>query len=232
MNLVQVENVSETPDMENSVGKDLEAERFVPNFEPIGLRSKSSQMENVSLSTGTENSVPDVENLGEDSEEDDLVTKKDPYDKRSSSSQCRDRQKISEAANNDRKAVLSTGAKMFSEEGNKAASTIVKRLNADPSLGEPWLKCLKKMDADLEKTRVTPIACLAYLLGILPCSRSPLDLYIFSFKNKWCCIYTPLQNVWSVSRRVTPMMMPCRCPSSSRLLKPFLDLIIFFNILS
>ena len=182
MNLVQVENVSETPDMENSVGKDLEAERFVPNFEPIGLRSKSSQMENVSLSTGTENSVPDVEDLGEDSEEDDLVTKKDPYDMRSSSSQCRDRQKISKAANNDRKAVLSTGAKMFSEEGNKAASTIVKRLNADPSLGEPWLKCLKKMDADLEKTRVTPIACLAYLLGILPCSRSQLDLYRVSHR--------------------------------------------------
>ena len=175
------------PDVE-TLGKDLEAKRFVPNFEPIGLRSKSSQIENVSLSTGTENSVPDVEDIGEDSEEDDLVTKKDPYDMRSSSSQCRDRQTISKAANHDRKAVLSTGAKMFSEEGNKAASTIVKRLNADPSLGEPWLKCLKKMDADLEKTRVTPIACLAYLLGILPYSRSPLDLYIFSFKNKWCCI--------------------------------------------
>ena len=186
MNLVQVENISETPDMENSVpdvenlGKDLEAESFVPNFEPYGLRSKSSQIENVSMSPGTENSVPDVENLGEDSEED---NKKDPYDMRSSSSQCRDRQTISEAANHDRKAVLSTGAKMFSEEGNKAASTIVKRLNADPSLGEPWLKCLKKMDADLEKTRVTPIACLAYLLGILPCSRSQLDLYFHSKTN-------------------------------------------------
>ena len=182
MNLVQVENVSETPDMENSVpdvenlGEDLEAETFVPNFEPYGLRSNSSQVENISLSPGTENSLPDVENLGEDSEEDGFVSKKDPYHMRSSSSQCRDRQTISEAANNDRVAVLSTGAKMFSQEGNKAASTIVKRLNADPSLGEPWLKCLKKMEDDLEKTRVTPIACLAYLLGILPCSRSQLDL--------------------------------------------------------
>ena len=122
-----------------------------------------------------------VESAGEDMEADGFVTKRAAYGLRSSSSQSRDRQTIKGAAHNDREAVLSTGAKMFSEEGNKAASTVVKRVNADPSLGEPLLKCLKKMEADLEQTRVTPIASLAYLLGLLPCSRSYYHQFILRY---------------------------------------------------
>ena len=109
-------------------------------------------------------SDPVVENLGEDMDED-LVTKRADYDLRSSSSQSRDRQTVREAAHHDRSAVLSTGAKMISEEGHKAAATLVKRVNADPSIGEPLLKCLKKMEADLEPDRMTPIKALAYILG-------------------------------------------------------------------
>ena len=106
-----------------------------------------------------------IENLGLDTEADDLVSSRTPYGLRSSSSQSRDRQTILDAAHGDRSAILGTGAQLLSQENEKAAATVVKRVNADPSIGEPLLKCLKKMEADLEQDRVTPIASLAYLLG-------------------------------------------------------------------
>ena len=107
-----------------------------------------------------------VENLGLDTEADDLVSTRTPYGLRSSSSQSRDRQTIIDAAHGDRAAILGTGAQLLSQENQKAAATVVKRVNADPSIGEPLLKCLKRMESDLEQDRVTPIASLAYILGL------------------------------------------------------------------
>ena len=107
-----------------------------------------------------------VENVGLDTEADDFVSSRTPYGLRSSSSQSRDRQTIIDAAHGDRSAILGTGAQLLSQENEKAAATVVKRVNADPSIGEPLLKCLKRMEADLEQDRVTPIASLAYILGL------------------------------------------------------------------
>ena len=171
MNLVQAQNLGPSPDAENQtdnigprpINDGSVIDDLGPAVENLG---PSPAVQNVGADI--DGSVIDnsdrVENLGEDMDED-LVTKRAAYDSRSSSSQSRDRQTVREAAHNDRSAVLSTGAKMFSEEGHKAAATLVKRVNADPSIGEPLLKCLKKMEADLEPDRMTPIKALAYILG-------------------------------------------------------------------
>ena len=155
-NLVQVENLDPSPDVQN-VGADIDGSVI-------------------------DDSDPFVENLGQDMDED-LVTKRAAYDLRSSSSQSRDRQTVREAAHHDRSAVLSTGAKMISEEGHKAAATLVKRVNADPSIGEPLLKCLKKMEADLEPDRMTPIKALAYILGNVMFKISIKCYGIFTHSN-------------------------------------------------
>ena len=124
-----------------------------------------------------------VENLGLDMEAEASDSSRTPYGLRSSSSQSRDRQTIIDAAHGDRAAILGTGAKLLSQENEKAAATVVKRVNADPSIGEPLLKCLKKMEADLEQDRVTPIASLAYILGL--CHVQDLNKFHIHFLLKW-----------------------------------------------
>ena len=128
-----------------------------------------------------------VENLGLDTEADDFVSSRTPYGLRSSSSQSRDRQTIIDAAHGDRAAILGTGAHLLSQENEKAAATVVKRVNADPSIGEPLLKCLKRMESDLEQDRVTPIASLAYILGF--CHVPDLNNLHHSHKPKDTVIY-------------------------------------------
>lgn len=127
------------------------------------------------------NESPEVKDDGPATESEVSLTS---YDMRSSSSQSRDRQQIVEAANHDRSAVLSTGAKLLSEENEKAASKVIKRLNANPSLGEPLLKCLKKMDDNMSEDKVTPIKSLAYLLGFYPIHVPDLKRLHYAFFSK------------------------------------------------
>ena len=91
------------------------------------------------------------------------------YRDRSYSTQWRTQQKILKAADHDFDAVLATGVKVLKAENTNSAYVLT-RLQDDPNVGDYLAKCLKKMDDELSKdedgNRVTPISCLAYLLGL------------------------------------------------------------------
>ena len=99
------------------------------------------------------------------------------YKARSTTSQWRDQNKVLGAAKHDPDLVMATAQKVMKSR-TTAGSNVVKRIYDDPRLGEPLLKYAKKLEADLEKMdddltgwdengeRVTPIKCLAYLLGL------------------------------------------------------------------
>ena len=99
---------------------------------------------------------------------------------RSRSSLFRDQKKILDAANHDPIAI---GKAHQTVLPNKDAAYVAKRISADPHLGEPLRKYIKKLDKDLEKMddelnrdedgekwdKPSPIRCLAYMLGFFTC---------------------------------------------------------------
>ena len=100
------------------------------------------------------------------------------YAARSSSSQWRDQQKILDAANHDPDAVIGTARTVLKTgPAGMPGANLLKKVYDDPRLGEPLLKYAKKLEENLEKMesdlkgwdengkKVTPIECLAYLLG-------------------------------------------------------------------
>ena len=100
------------------------------------------------------------------------------YAARSSSSQWRDQQKILDAANHDPDAVIGTARTVLKNgPAGMPGANLLKKVHDDPRLGEPLLKYAKKLEENLEKMesdlkgwdengkKITPIECLAYLLG-------------------------------------------------------------------
>ena len=98
------------------------------------------------------------------------------YKFRSHASQWRDRQTIYEAANFDKDALFATTESVAKAENGVTSAKVVKRVLDDPDLAEPLCKYIKKLDEDIAKMndefgrdedgeKLTPIKCLAYLLG-------------------------------------------------------------------
>ena len=155
------------------VGPDLNAD------DPMILRSNDTQ------------TTVDVEIVGPDLSADDPMIGDVPettveteeldcggYAARSSSSQWRDQQNILEAANHDPDAVIGTARTVLKTgPAGMPGANLLKKVYDDPRLGEPLLKYAKKLEENLEKMesdlkgwdengkKVTPIECLAYLLG-------------------------------------------------------------------
>ena len=104
------------------------------------------------------------------------------YSDQSQPTQWRTQQKVLKAANHDRDAVLATGVKVLKAENTNSAY-VLKRVSENPNVGDYLAKCLKKMDKELsmdeDGERITPISCLAYLLGEFsqPCSMPVFQFY-------------------------------------------------------
>ena len=120
--------------------------------------------------------LPEVEDVGPDLESDPVTS---DYKSRSRTTKWRFENKILEAANNDPDAVLGTAKRVLNQDkDNPAAASVIKQIIDDPSLGAPLAKYLKRMEKEMERMndelnrdesgRISPISCLAYLLGSFP----------------------------------------------------------------
>ena len=108
---------------------------------------------------------------------------------RSRTSQWRDQKRILDAANNDPVAISKAHQAVLPPD----ASYVAKRISDDPNLGGPLRKYIKKLDRDLEKMNdelwrnedgenVSPISCLAYMLGIFTCHVQNYKINIIFMK--------------------------------------------------
>lgn len=136
------------------IGEDLGADGFIKPSEPEEMSNVlEANFETPTTSTG--------------------------FKSRSEATQWRHKQKILKAADHDRDAVLSAGVTVLKNESPEAAF-VLKRLSDDPNLAKPLAKFVKDLDKNYAKMddnlhgwdennqKVTPIKCLAYLLGLFP----------------------------------------------------------------